>query len=371
VNTRLQVEHPVTEEVTGLDLVRAQILVAQGEPLPFRQQDLALRGHAIEARIYAEDPRVDFLPSTGTLVAWEEAQGPGIRWESGVETGSAVTIHYDPMLAKVIAHAPSRGEAVERLARALAATRVHGVRTNIPALLAVLRHPEFVAGCFDTHFIGTQVVLGGPVGAAEQEADRAHAVAVALWLQERRRAEAQVLRAIPSGWRNNPSQAQEISFTDGERTIVVHYRVHDRDRVDVVVDGTAHDVVVLGWDAAGIALLVDGVRRRYRIVSRDDQHWAHSPLGSSELREVPRFPIPGTEEVHGGCRAPMPGRVLAVRCAAGESVTKGQVLIVLEAMKMEHEVTAPQDGTVREVAVEAGQQVNAGDVLVVLEDPSA
>src|SRR6185436_9883128 len=194
VNTRLQVEHPVTEEVTGLDLVRLQILIAEGERLPFAQEDVTLRGHAIEARVYAEDPRTDFLPSTGTLVAWDEGRGPGIRWESGVETGSAVTIHYDPMLAKVIAHAATREEAVARLAQALAATRAHGVRTNIPVLLDVLRHSEFVAGRFDTHFIGTHVIPSRAPTEAEAEADRVHAVAAALWAQERRRAGAPVLR---------------------------------------------------------------------------------------------------------------------------------------------------------------------------------
>ncbi len=368
VNTRLQVEHPVTEEVTGLDLVRLQILVAQGEPLPFRQEEIALRGHAIEARVYAEDPRTDFLPSTGTLVAWEEAHGPGIRWESGVETGSAVTIHYDPLLAKVIAHAPTRAEAAQRLARALAAARVHGVRSNVPVLLEVLRHPEFVAGRFDTHFVGTRVVPGRPPGAAEQEADRVHAVALALWQQERRRAEAPVLRGIPSVWRNNPSQPQEVRFTTGDVTIAVQYRVHSRERIDVVVDGAAREAAVLDAGAGEIVLLLDGVRRACRIVSRDDVHWAHSALGGTELHEVPRFPPPAREEVRGGCLAPMPGRVLAVRCAPGDRVTRGQVLVVLEAMKMEHEVTAPDDGVVRAVSVEPGQQVNAGEVLVLLDE---
>ena len=368
VNTRLQVEHPVTEEVTGLDLVRLQILIAGGEPLPLGQDDIGLRGHAIEARIYAEDPRTDFLPSTGTLVAWEEAHGPGIRWESGVETGSAVTIHYDPMLAKVIAHAPTRAEAAQRLARALAAARVHGVRTNVPLLLEVLRHPEFVAGRLDTHFVGTQVVPDRPPTAAEREADRVHAVAVALWQQERRRAEAPVLRGIPSGWRNNPSQPQEVGFTTGEVTITVQYRVRSRERIDVVVDGAAHEAAVLASDAREVALLLDGVRRTCRIVARDDVHWAHSTLGNSELREVPRFPPPAREELRGGCLAPMPGRVLAVKRAPGERVAKGEVLVVLEAMKMEHEVAAPHDGVVRAVPVEPGQQVNAGDVLVILDE---
>jgi acetyl/propionyl-CoA carboxylase alpha subunit len=367
VNTRLQVEHPVTEEVTGLDLVRLQILVAQGAPLPLRQEDLVLRGHAIEARVYAEDPRTDFLPSTGTLVAWEEGRGPGIRWESGVETGSAVSIHYDPMLAKVIAHAPTRAEALARLARALATTRVHGVRTNVPVLLDVLRHPEFAAGRIDTHFIGTHVVPSRAPTAAERAADRVHAVAAALWLQERRRAEAPVLRGLPSGWRNNPSQPQAVSFACGEATIAVEYRVRTPARIDVTVDGTPHDASVPAWDADHVVIVLDGVRRACRIATRDDVHWVHSALGSTELHEVPRFPPPASEEAHGGCRAPMPGRVLAVHCAPGDRVTKGQVLALLEAMKMEHEVRAPDDGVVRAVPVAPGQQVDAGDVLVVVD----
>jgi propionyl-CoA carboxylase alpha chain len=367
VNTRLQVEHPVTEEVTGLDLVRLQILVAQDEPLPLRQDDVALRGHAIEARVYAEDPRTDFLPSTGTLAVWEEGRGPGIRWESGVETGSEVSIHYDPMLAKVIAHAPTRTEALARLARALATTRVHGVRTNVPVLLDVLRHPEFAAGRFDTHFIGTHVVPNREPTDAERAADRVHAVAAALWLQERRRAEAPVLRGLPSGWRNNPSQPQEVSFRSGEATIAIGYRVRTPARIDVNVDGAAHEASVLGWGPDHIAILLDGVRRACRIATREDVRWVHSALGSSELHEVPRFPPPASEEIHGGCRAPMPGRILAIRCAAGERVTKGQVVAVLEAMKMEHEVRAPEDGVVSAVPVEPGQQVNAGDVLVLVD----
>jgi len=368
VNTRLQVEHPVTEEVTGLDLVRLQILIAQGAPLPFRQEDLAVRGHAIEARIYAEDPRADFLPSTGTLVCWEPPRLPGVRWESGVDSGSEVTIHYDPMLAKVIAHAPTRAEAAQRLARALRELRVHGVRTNVPVLLRVLSHPEFLAGRIDTHFIGRQVVLDGRPAPGEEAADRLHAVAVALWLQGRHRAEAPVLRGLPSGWRNNPSQPQEVAFTSGETTVAVRYRVHCPERIDVEVNGQTAEAAVLGWDAGHIALTVDGIQRTVRVVSRDGVHWAHSPLGSSELREMPRFPPPVRDEVRGGCRAPMPGRILAVRSAAGERVTQGQVLVVLEAMKMEHEVLAPYDGVVREVAVEPGQQVDTGEVLVILEE---
>lgn len=370
VNTRLQVEHPVTEEITGLDLVRLQILIAQGAPLPLRQEDLRMRGHAIEARIYAEDPFRGFLPSTGTLVCWEPSRTAGIRYETGVETGSEVTIYYDPMLAKVIAHAPTRTEAARRLAKALSEMRIHGVHTNVPLLLQVLRHKEFLAGRLDTHFIGTHLALDAQRTPQQEEADRVHAVAVALWQQEQRRAQAPVLHGIPSGWRNNRNQMQEVSFTSVEKTIHVQYRVDSLDCIETRVDGVAHRASVLGWSAAEIALMLDDVRRTYAQLTRHGVHYVHSPLGTSELREVPRFPPPMREEVHGGCHAPMPGKILAVRVAAGQKVAKGETLVILEAMKMEHEVTAPHDGVVREVCIEVGQQVDAGAVLVALDEPT-
>ncbi len=370
VNTRLQVEHPVTEEVTGLDLVRLQILVAEGAPLPVAQDDLALRGHAIECRIYAEDPRNDFLPSTGTLACWDAPALPGIRWESGVETGSPVTIHYDPMLAKVIAHAPTRTEAAHRLARALASTRIHGVATNVPLLLDVLRHPAFLAGELDTHFIQRHALLDGPPTAGALEVDRAHAVAAALWLQARRRVRAPVLASIPSGWRNVPSQLQEVAFRSGEREIAVGYRMDRAGDVELAIDGMPARATIVAATDDAVAVALDGVQRTYRIVESGDVVYVHSALGSSTLAEVPRFPPPARDEVRGGCKAPMPGKVLHVRVAPGATVRKGDVLLVLEAMKMEHEVVAPHDGTVGAVAAEPGRQVEAGEVLVVLEEAS-
>jgi acetyl/propionyl-CoA carboxylase alpha subunit len=368
VNTRLQVEHPVTEAVTGLDLVRLQIQIAQGEPLPFRQADLTISGHAIEARIYAEDPLNDFLPSTGTLIRWRESLGAGVRYDSGVESGSEVTIYYDPMLAKVIAHAPTRQEASQRLARALSDMVVFGVRTNLPLLIQVLRHPEFHAGKLNTHFISNHIPLERQPTLEQHEADRVHAIALALWLQEHRRAQAPVLRGIPSGWRNNPSQMQEVSFTAGEAKIQVLYRVNSRSDIDVVLDGVSRKAAVLEWSDAHIALAIDEVRRSCKLATHGDIHYAHSLLGTSELREVPRFPSALREEIHGGCLAPMPGKILAVKVAPGDSVKKGEALIILEAMKMEHEVTAPYDGVVHEVLVEVGQQVDTGAVLVTLEE---
>lgn len=368
VNTRLQVEHPVTEEITGLDLVRLQIEIAKGAPLALRQEDLRINGHAVEARIYAEDPHADFLPSTGTIVHWEQPDIRGLRYETGVETGSEVTIYYDPMLAKVIAHAPTRAEAALKLAKALSDMRVHGVRTNLALLIHVLRHPEFLAGNFDTHFIGMRIALDRQRTPAEEEADRIHAVAVAVWQQAARRTEAPVLRSLPSGWRNNPSQMHHVQYNSGDATIDVQYRVGARGHVDVVVDGSERTGTIVSCDDGTLALVLDDVHRVCRIFARGDTHYVHSSLGTSELHEVPRFPTHGGEEVHGGCIAPMPGRILAVHATLDQRVAKGDTLVILEAMKMEHAVTAPHDGVVREVRVDIGQQVDAGAVLVVLEE---
>ena len=368
VNTRLQVEHPVTEEITGLDLVRLQILIAQGAPLLLRQEDLHINGHAIECRLYAEDPANDFLPSIGTVVCWQPSTAVGIRYESGIETGAEVTIHYDPMLAKIIAHGSTRVEAVQRVARALAALRVHGVRTNVSLLREILRHPEFVAGNLSTHFINDHIRLDPQPTPAQQAADRVHAVATALWMQAQRCAHAPLLRSVPSGWRNNPSQMQSIAFTNGASTLHVHYRVHSQNYVDVQVDGAEHRAGVQAWDAGHIRFVLDDVQRSCTLVAQHNVHYVHSALGSSELREVPRFPPPAREEIRGGCLAPMPGKILAVRVEPGQAVNKGDTLVILEAMKMEHEVVAPHDGTVQQVRVEAGQQVDAGAVLVVLEE---
>src|SRR5262245_10992935 len=369
VNTRLQVEHPVTEATTGLDLVRLQILVAEGAPLPLRQEDIVVRGHAIECRLYAEDPRNGYLPSTGSIACWHEGGGPGVRWDSGVTTGSEVTIHYDPMLAKVIAHAPTRAEAARRLARALEQSRILGVRTNQELLTRVLRDPVFLSGDLDTHFLERHPDLGtapSPLATA-----RVHALAAALWAQAERRRAAPLQRSIPSGWRNNPSQLQTTKFTHDGEVITVGYRVGGGGSVHAEVDGEAYEGTLVAATPGAVDVVLGATRRTYHVARVDDLVGVWSALGHSALTSVPRFPPPTRDEIRGGCLAPMPGKVLALRVAPGDRVARGSVLAILEAMKMEHEVTAPADGIVRAVPVEAGQQVDAGTVLVVLEEESA
>jgi acetyl-CoA carboxylase biotin carboxylase subunit len=370
VNTRLQVEHPVTEEITGLDLVRLQIMIAEGHPLPFSQQDLRMRGHAIEARLYAEDPDIDFLPATGKIEAWQTSDLPGVRYEEGIQRGSEVTIHYDPLLAKVVAHAPTRSEASRLLARALTELRVHGVRTNRDFLVRVLHHPEFLAGRIDTHFINRHGLAQSDQAVLQSTASL-HAIAAALSLQNERRSRAKVLREIPSGWRNSPSGMQRVTFAARGRTIEVDYIRRRGGTWDVNVDGAPHAVAMQSSDSESITLVIDGICRTYHVKVRTAACYVDSVLGSSELQRVPRFPTHEAEAVRGGCQAPMPGKVLEVRVTAGSSVRRGDLLIVLEAMKMEHQIVAPSDGEVSEVRVSIGQQVDAGDVLVVLNEQTS
>jgi acetyl/propionyl-CoA carboxylase alpha subunit len=370
VNTRLQVEHPVTELVTGLDLVRLQIEVAGGARLP-RQEDLPrARGHAIEVRLYAEDAERDYLPQTGTLDRFEIEPLPGLRIDTGVETGSVVGVHYDPMLAKVIAWAPSRGEAAAKLARSLERASIHGVRTNRRLLCSILRHGEFLAGRTDTGFLERHPagVLGRD--AYDDELRREHALVAALALQAAARADARVLGFAPSGWRNVPSQDQRRAFEDAAGRREVSYRIAGQS-VQASVDGVALGALRLHACGDGVVDLErDSVRRRYRVGFRGAQVFLDGPQGPAELRELPRFPDIEAAVAAGSLAAPMPGKVIEVRVAVGDRVEAGTVLVVLEAMKMEQKVTAPAAGVVAEVRAAPGDQVEAGRILAVIDEAS-
>ena len=366
MNTRLQVEHPVTELVTGLDLVRLQLLVAQGLPLPPEVAAARITGHAVEARLYAEDPTRDFLPATGTLHTIEIPCREGVRVDSGVESGSVVSPYYDAMLAKVIAHGATREQASARLAAALAGARVHGVRTNRDLLVRVLRSEAWLSGDVDTSFLEQHdpKVLGAPL--ADDDAVRLHALAAALGAAAERRATAPVLPGLLSGWRNLPSTLQTTSYVLGEREVAVGY-AHRRGGTVAEVDGQALDDVVLrSASAVAVDLEVAGVRRTFALRTVGDTTWVDSALGATALVEVERYPEPGSGLAEGALVAPMPGTVVRVDVAEGDAVTAGQVLVVLEAMKMEHSVRAPIDGVVEQVAVTAGQQVESETLLAVV-----
>ena len=346
MNTRLQVEHPVTEAITGLDLVEWQLRVACGDPLPKRQEELAIRGHAIEARLYAEDPARGFLPATGTLT--HLAFPPGLRADSGVRAGDTISPWYDPMIAKLVAHGPTRAAALRALARGLDATRVAGSTTNLGFLARLVRQPDFAAGRLDTGLIDRH--LAALTDPAEPSAE-VHALAALA-------ADGLLDRQDPlAGFALWAPLVRPSAF--GARIEVLG---PDRFRVD----GRA--IEVLARDGDELAVAADGRERHFavtvagRTVTVFDGAEAH-------VFAVPD-PLDGGDEAQAAAddlRAPMPGLVKALAAAPGATVRRGEVLLVLEAMKMEHALVAPRDGVVAEVLVAEGAQVTDGTLLLVLE----
>ncbi|HEY2985010.1 MAG TPA: biotin carboxylase N-terminal domain-containing protein [Jatrophihabitantaceae bacterium] len=361
MNTRLQVEHPVTEGITSVDLVRLQLEIAGGAALPERPP--AAAGHAVEARLYAEDPAADWQPQTGTL---HRLSVPGVLAEftpapyAGVRIDSSgageVTPFYDAMLAKVIASASTRADAARRLATALAQAEIHGLCTNRDLLVRVLRHPAFLAGDTDTGFLD-RYALTDPL--ADPQAQAVSALAAALADAAANRAGARVLAEVPSGWRNVASAPQRKKY-DGR---VVEYRLtRDGLRADQYPD-----VRLITATPTQVDLDVAGVRRRFAIAAYPGLVSVDSPLGPVALAPMERFPDATAHVAAGSLLAPTPGSVARVAVAVGDHVERGQPLLWLEAMKMEHAVNAPSAGIVAELPVAAGQQVDVGSVLAVVE----
>ncbi|GLV11308.1 acetyl/propionyl-CoA carboxylase subuit alpha [Mycobacterium intracellulare subsp. chimaera] len=379
MNTRLQVEHPVTEETTGLDLVELQLAVADGARLD--AEPPAAQGHSIEARLYAEDPAREWQPQAGVVRAFEVpsvraefgslGQRTGIRLDSGIADGFTVSIHYDPMLAKVISYAPTRHQAALVLADALTRARVHGLRTNRDLLVNVLRHPAFLDGATDTAFFDTHGLaeLSAPLGDAA--AVRLSAIAAALADAARNRALAPVLGAIPSGWRNLRSGYQVKTYGDDDgNEHRIQYRF-DRTRLVLPDDPS---VQLVSATAKAVVLRTDGVDHHFsvrRYDTSDSDVYVDSARGPVHLIALPRFPEPGSTVEKGSLVAPMPGNVIRLGAAIGDTVTAGQPLIWLEAMKMEHTITAPVDGVLAELDVKTGQQVEVGAVLARVEAPQS
>ena len=370
VNTRLQVEHPVTEAITGLDLVREQLRIAEGEELGYGQDDVAMNGHAIEARLYAEDPARNFLPSPGTIDVWRPAPGKLARFDSGVESGSVVSVEFDPMIAKVITHAPTRRHAAASLARALEQTSLHGVRHNRDFLVATLREPAFLAGDTTTDFIERVAPPRKRAIVGETLADAVVAAVIAS--QAARRATARVLADIPSGWRNSLMPPERVTLRHGDDDIKVEYRSRRDGTFQVrIAAEEPRTVVVFRIDADSVDVAIDGRRLRLDVTAQGARWLVHGTDFDVELAELPRLPPPGILEIKGGLTAPMPGNVLATHVSAGDEVREGQLLLILEAMKMQHRITAPFDGSVKEMHAVAGDQVDNGALLVLLEEAQA
>ncbi|HTO01403.1 MAG TPA: biotin/lipoyl-containing protein, partial [Microthrixaceae bacterium] len=386
MNTRLQVEHPVTESVTGLDLVALQIQMAQGESLTPEPPPFV--GHSIEVRLYAEDPAVDYRPGSGTLRRFEvprvesrfdNPSGPGIRLDSGVESGSVIGTSYDPMLAKVISWAPSRDEAIRRLRSVLESAMIHGVVTNRAHLVAILGHPAFGSGLTDTGFLVEHHddLIGSTAAGVTARALELSAVAAALAMAASAREAARVLPGIPSGWRNVRSQPQLRQFKAGDGgTIDIAYSLtregltlHMAGQADTDTDSeSGGGVSLVSASPERVVLEAGGVRETFQISQYPDLVCVDSRLGNFSLVPVSRFPDAVDEVAPGSLLAPMPGSIVRVAVSVGQSVVKGEPLMWLEAMKMQHEIRSPADGVVNEVSVGEGQQVEVGAVLAIVAE---
>ena len=362
VNTRLQVEHPVTEEVTGIDLVAEQIKIARGEELQYSQEDIEWTGSSIEARLYAENPNNDFLPETGKMFAYEQAENDFMtRWDSGVHKDSVIGTNFDPMLAKVISYGETREDAARVLAKSLEDSHIGGVITNKDFLIATLRSDEFLKGNTTTDFI--ERVKPPRVNNLTNDELNFALTAAAMWKQMRNRISSDIAPYIPSGWTNGRLPNPNITFLlDGEE-IFVEYKLINKNKFLVFNS----EVEVVNIDDKYIDLVFDGVRVKSRISEDAEFILVHIPSGDVSFEVKPRFSMPGLEVQAGGLVAPMPGKVVDLKVKKGSKVKSGETLVILEAMKMEHSIKASEDGVIADIFIKENDQVENGAVLMVVD----
>lgn len=367
VNTRLQVEHPVTEEITGIDLVQMQLESAMGKPLSIQQDEIRAKGYAIEARLYAEDATNNFLPVTGKIhrFAWPKVEG--LRVETAVKSGSEISIFYDPMIAKLIVWDKERAGAHRKLEYALRRLQCLGLTTNQDFLLHLLQHPDFLAGNYNTHFIEEKMELD-ELSTVQSQAQDIGAIAATLINWKAREERRTLLRSIPSGWRNSFYEHQRVTYSWGEANIEIKYRKREVDFEFLVVDRT-YQVRIIEVLEDQIRLEINGVLYPFQWV-KDGTHifLQQESLGSLTLAELDRLPVQESEETSGGYISPMPSQVVKILVEPGQTVSAGQELIVLSSMKMENTLTATADGIVAEIYAEEGGNVPAGFLLLQLNN---
>ena len=363
VNTRLQVEHPVTEEVTGKDLVYEQLRISRGETLGYTQDDITWNGSSIEARLYAEDPAKNFLPATGTLIAYEVDTNIDARWDTGVEQGSIIGTDFDPMLAKVIAKGKNRTDAANKLALALQSLHIGGVTTNRDFLVECLRSPHFHKGNTTSDFID----IAKPKKSKELSKSQLEVAAItaALWIQGENRENATLLKEIQSGWTNSRLPKQKISFQSGSEEISISYK-SDRNGFFNINNGIKAKVIK--WNTYGIDIEIGNTRFFSKITRSNETLVIHGPWGDILFKIMPRFKSIGQEVKDGGLIAPMPGKVIDLMVEVGSKIKKGDTLVVLEAMKMEHAIKAIEDGVIDELFIKNNDQVENGALLMVIKN---
>ena len=362
VNTRLQVEHPVTEEVTGIDLVKEQLKIANGEPLNFSQDDIEWFGSSIEVRLYSEDPGNNFLPVTGKLIAFEPTEDPLVRWDTGVETGSEITPNFDPMLAKIISYGETRIEAANKLALALENSHFGGLKTNRDYLISILRSDEFLKGNTTTDFL-ERAKIKDEINLNEEEIYFL-AIAASMWIQGKNRYESEVLSNLSSGWNNARLPMQEIKLQFNDKPLTVKYK---NNREEIFTTDKNNSAKINSWDKNFIDVEIDNTRIRSKVTFDNELLLIQSKSGDVLFKILPKFETVKKASIEGGLNAPMPGKVVEIKIKKGAKIKKGDTLIILEAMKMEHKVLAPSDGKVKEILIHKDEQVENGATLVVLD----
>ena len=361
VNTRLQVEHPVTEEVTGIDLVAEQIKIARGDELEFAQDDIDWHGHAIEARLYAEDPGNNFLPEIGTLHAYDTSLASEVRWDSGVEEGSVIGTDFDPMLSKVISWAPNRIDAANKLARGLERAHMGGVVTNRQFLISCLRNESFISGNTTTDFIEREA-LETKKNLSANELHQT-STAVALWLAQQNRVSDSVTSFMPANWTNGRMPLQRVKLRFIQDEIEVKYKLNKDSLYEVM--GSICEIY--DCDSAGIDVEIDSHRFYAHVTEAGSEIFINMPFGDVNASVLARFIEPGNDVPEGGLIAPMPGKVIDVKVKKGSKVKAGDTLVIIEAMKMEHAIKATETGKIAKVMIKLNDQVDNGATLLVLE----
>ena len=361
VNTRLQVEHPVTEEVTGIDLVAEQIKIARGDELEFAQDDIDWHGHAIEARLYAEDPGNNFLPEIGTLHAYDTSLASEVRWDSGVEEGSVIGTDFDPMLSKVISWAPNRIDAANKLARGLEKAHMGGVVTNRQFLISCLRNESFLNGNTTTDFVEREA-LETKKNLSVNELHQT-STAIALWLAQQNRVSDPVTGFMPGNWTNGRMPLQRVKLLFVQDEIEVKYKLNKDNFYEVM----GSICKIYHCDSFGIDIQIDSHRFYAHITEACSEIVINMPFGDIDASVLPRFIEPGNDIPEGGLIAPMPGKVIDVKVKKGSKVKAGDTLVIIEAMKMEHSIKATETGKIAKVMIQLNDQVDNGATLLVLE----
>ena len=362
VNTRLQVEHPVTEEVTGVDLVRAQINIAKNEYLELKQKDVEFNGHALEVRLYAENPNNDFLPETGKIVCYEPYKNKSIRWDSGVQKGYEVGTNFDPMLSKVISWAPNRTDACLQLATALEKSCIGGVKTNKDFLVECIRHPEFLAGNTTSDFIEIQSPNRKKV--LNDYNKNNLMIAGALWISQTNIKNKNKLRFIKHSWTNGRLPHQNISFQFENEIHQIKYSYINKESISIL----EKNVEIISFDNEMLECVIDDIRSQYQIYRDKDRLFVFDSFNDIQLKVLPRFVDPSTSSIEGGLLAPMPGKISEVLIKKDQKVKAGQSLMIIEAMKMEQTIKSPNAGKISKIMVKKGQQVENGESLLVIDE---